>query len=410
MKQIKLPVHSSYDPASNDEAHAFDATNSEHRLGGSLWQALTEAGRHQPSVFLYALYLLSLILLKFDYNGHQLSFLWTKQEWSLYGMLALMVGFSCSCLLVASHFLQLQRPPLAVSQVVQVLSNIGLSIVLVYVALGRDRAAANVGLFLLALWLGYRVLIALRCIASLGAIARYFFLATLASFVVAGVCAVVALNHLPLNAATYQALELALIAELTFLGLALAQQARRHQFAGARAMHLACHDSLTGLYNRRAFLEMAKPVWSNAQRNQRPISMIMIDLDHFKRINDQHGHDAGDRALQASAELIEQACRAGDLLSRWGGEEFLILLPETDMDQACLFAERVRASLEALGLPVESKSIMLTASFGVAGSADKDSLEDLIKAADLRLYDAKTQGRNRISSEHCLFYNSVLQA
>ncbi|MFZ6751253.1 diguanylate cyclase [Undibacterium sp. Ren11W] len=410
MKQIKLPVHNAYDPASNDEVGAFDLIHAEHRLGDSLWQALSEAGRQQPSVFLYAIYVLGLILLKFDYNGHQLSFLWTRQEWSLYGMLGLMVGFSCTGLLVASHFLQLQRPAQALSQAVQVISNLGLSIVLVYVALGRDRAAANVGLVLLALWLGYRVLIALRSIVSLGAIARYFLLATLAALVVAGVCAVVALNHLPLNAATYQALALALIAELTFLGLALAHQARRYQFAGARAMHLACHDSLTGLYNRRAFLDMAKPVWSNAKRNQRPLSMIMIDLDHFKRINDQHGHDAGDRALQASAELFEQACRAGDVLTRWGGEEFLILLPETDMDQACLFAERIRGSLEALGLPVESKSIMLTASFGVAGSADKHSLEDLIKAADLRLYDAKTQGRNRISSEHCLFYNSELRA
>lgn len=410
MKQIKVPAHSAYDQASNDETGAFDLEHAEHRLGASLWQALSEAGRQRPGYFLYAIYVLGLILLKFDYNDHQLNFLWTRQEWSLYGMLGLMVGFSCTALLVASHFLQLQRPAQALSQTVQVISNLGLSIVLVLVALGRDRAAANAGLVLLGLWLAYRVLIALRSSASLGAIARYFLLATLSALVVAAVCAVVALNHLPLNASSYQALELALIAELTFLALALAQQARRHQFACARAMHLACHDSLTGLYNRRAFLDMAKPLWSNAQRNQRPLSMIMIDLDHFKRINDQHGHDAGDRALQASARLFEQACRAGDLLTRWGGEEFLILLPETDMAQACVFAERVRGALEALGLPVESQSILLTASFGVAERADKQSLEDLIKAADLRLYDAKTKGRNRISSEHSAFYNSVLRA
>lgn len=412
MKQHKLPAPSCYQQTSHETHEHSTYHFGRHSLPGSFWHALLDIGRLAPSYPLYLLYLAGLFLLKFDYSAQSLNFLWSAQEWTRYGMLVLSAAFSCTGLMAARHCLDLPAPVTFMSQSVRLVANLGLAILLLCVALGEDAAAVSVSLALLGLWLLATVWSAARAMATAGAawVSSFFFLATLCTIALVMLCVLLALNQLMPDAATYQLLQLGLIAEMSLLALALAQQARRHRIACVKAEHLACHDSLTNLYNRRAFLQMAKPIWSNAQRNGRPLSMIMIDLDHFKRINDQHGHEAGDRALEVSAALFEQACRGGDLLCRWGGEEFLMLLPETDMDQACVFAERVRGALERLGLPVESQSIFLTASFGVAESAGKSSLEDLIKAADLRLYDAKTHGRNRISSEQDAFFNSVLRA
>jgi diguanylate cyclase (GGDEF)-like protein len=125
--------------------------------------------------------------------------------------------------------------------------------------------------------------------------------------------------------------------------------------------------------------------------------LILLDIDHFKQVNDQHGHEAGDRALLAISQHLSQACREGDILARWGGEEFMFLLPETDLAQASAFAERVRLSIEAQRLSVKQESIVLTASFGVAEHTRQTQLEELINEADVELYKAKQSGRNRVS-------------
>jgi len=114
-------------------------------------------------------------------------------------------------------------------------------------------------------------------------------------------------------------------------------------------------------------------------------------------VNDLHGHEAGDRALVAIAQHLSQACREGDILARWGGEEFIFLLPETDLAQACAFAERVRRSIEAQSLSVKQGSIVQTASFGVVEHTRQTRLEELINEADLEMYKAKESGRNRVS-------------
>lgn len=412
MKQLKFPAHSSYQHASYDDGRTAGGDAMPRRLVSSLWHALLHAGLQAPTYLSYLLYLAGLFLLKFDYSAQSFNFLWSQQEWAHYGVLALIVAFSTSALMAAGRCLQLPAPAGRFSRTARLAGNLGLAGIAVCVALGYDSVAANVAVLLLGLWLTDAVFIALRLmlVAGAGGVFHYFFLASLCTIFLVTLCVMLGSELQTLGSATYQLLELGLIAQMSLLALALAQQARQHRVACTQAEYLACRDSLTALYNRRAFLQMAQPIWSNAQRNARPLSMIMIDLDHFKRINDQHGHAAGDRALEVSATLFEQACRGGDLLCRWGGEEFLMLLPETDMEQACAFAERVRAALEHLGLPVESQSIFLTASFGIAEATGKSTLEDLIKAADLRLYDAKTHGRNRISSEQIAFFNSVLRA
>ena len=164
-----------------------------------------------------------------------------------------------------------------------------------------------------------------------------------------------------------------------------------------RAERLASTDELTGLNNRRAFFELGAQVFKQAKRSGRPISIIMFDVDRFKQINDQHGHDIGDETLRALAACVQPLLRAGDIVGRLGGEEFAVILPETDLAAASTVAERLRTAIAAMRLPTAIPAIRCTCSFGVATSTDGAlDLEALLRHADKALLRAKRAGRNRI--------------
>ncbi|MBY3171742.1 GGDEF domain-containing protein [Rhizobium laguerreae] len=167
-------------------------------------------------------------------------------------------------------------------------------------------------------------------------------------------------------------------------------------------------DLLTGLYNRRGFEVAASALLTQAEHGSRWISVVLFDLDHFKKINDVHGHDAGDAVLRQVAGIARQNFRSFDLLVRHGGEEFLALLPDSTPDDAAIVAERVRLAIEAAEIPLPSGDVLkVTASFGCAGRANEASnrnFEDLVKRADLALYAAKASGRN------CVVSGPIIQA
>ncbi|MEQ8814561.1 MAG: diguanylate cyclase [Thalassobaculum sp.] len=162
---------------------------------------------------------------------------------------------------------------------------------------------------------------------------------------------------------------------------------------------LATTDPLTGLANRRAFLERAAEEVERASRHDRPMSVVMIDVDHFKAINDRHGHDIGDQVLQRVAEVVGSTLRqAGDLAARFGGEEFVLLLPETPLGGARMLAERIREAFEVTRVDTDDGPVNFTASFGVdALRPGLDAgIDAVIKRADDALYRAKAAGRNRV--------------
>jgi diguanylate cyclase (GGDEF)-like protein len=174
-----------------------------------------------------------------------------------------------------------------------------------------------------------------------------------------------------------------------------------HEVEDARqaAQRLAWQDELTGLNNRRRFIELAQREVDLARRNGQPVVAVLMDLDDFKLVNDGHGHAVGDRMLVAVADAVAAALRSTDLAGRWGGEEFALVLPGTDIDDGLLVMERVLQMVRALRVTgAEQLPIGCTASIGLAVlRPDMVRVEALIDQADRAMYAAKTAGKNRVA-------------
>ena len=161
---------------------------------------------------------------------------------------------------------------------------------------------------------------------------------------------------------------------------------------------LSTKDELTDLYNRRYFMESAEREVSGTARYGQDLSLLMLDLDFFKQVNDTHGHPAGDAVLQQTARLLKKSIRQYDVACRYGGEEFAVIMPNTRLTDAQIFCERLRKKIENSTVRYNSKKIRFTVSIGLAQflpEIDK-SITDLIKRTDDGLYAAKQQGRNRV--------------
>ena len=170
------------------------------------------------------------------------------------------------------------------------------------------------------------------------------------------------------------------------------------------AEELARKDSLTGIWNRRAFVEMSQFEIDNAHRQNIPLSIIMIDIDNFKAFNDNYGHEIGDIVIKSFADNLKMHTRETDIFARIGGEEFVIVSPFMDIDNAKRKAEFLRAKIEQVRIDVSDKSLNITASFGVAQLKEEESLESLLSRADNAMYFVKEQGRNGVHCENSLIY------
>lgn len=167
------------------------------------------------------------------------------------------------------------------------------------------------------------------------------------------------------------------------------------QEARLKAEDLSRFDMLTGVFSRRAILEALDSEVERARRHGNGLACLMLDLDRFKTVNDTHGHQFGDRALRRIARVIADLCRANDYLGRYGGEEFLLILPETRIEGATAFAERVRAAVAET--PLHQNGERITLSIGVTEwRSDDDTSDSLIAEADRALFEAKAAGRNQV--------------
>lgn len=345
----------------------------------------------------YSIYLGAFILLNLSYTGHAGAWLWPDSLFlKRYANPFLMNAIAWLGLHFARHFLALNTHTPRLARAVMY----GASFAILLQVL-----CASLGLHAQALWVAfasvliYSLLMVLLGIVSLRrgqTAARYFLAATLFGMLGTALTDLSVWGLIPFTTLTYRAVDIGILLEATLLALALAYQMRQHQRARRQAETLARIDPLTGLLNRRAFLEQGNALWGQAIRHELPLTLIMLDLDHFKNINDQHGHDMGDNSLIATAQLLTQQCRTGDILARWGGEEFLLLLPQTTLQDALVLAERLRQAIAALALEDAHGKIALSASFGVIAREQQAQLEQLINAVDEHLYQAKQNGRNRV--------------
>ncbi|WP_353518499.1 diguanylate cyclase [Thalassotalea sp. SU-HH00458] len=209
----------------------------------------------------------------------------------------------------------------------------------------------------------------------------------------------------PYNGYTFKAIELGMAFEAILLAVILARQFRMAKLDKMIAETYARTDALTQLNNRRGFQELTQPIWQGIIRTRRDAAIVLLDIDFFKRFNDQYGHEIGDKVLVKVAQCLKETARKGDVFARWGGEEFILFLPETTEKQAYLQAERIRSAIEMLEIQVIKLPLSITASFGVAGSTENyfqgeplslRALEPMINLADRALYVAKQKGKNQV--------------
>lgn len=187
--------------------------------------------------------------------------------------------------------------------------------------------------------------------------------------------------------------EYRLIARAAQANTQLAEEIAKRGRLERKLTRQASTDALTGLTNRRRYVERTLEELQQARRTRRPVSVLVLDIDFFKRINDRHGHAAGDRALRGVSAVLRRELRNTDLLARYGGEEFAVTLPDTDADGALAIAERLRTAIETGS---QLSPVAVTVTIGVAAAAPDESLDSVLSRADQALYSGKEAGRNRV--------------
>ena len=218
-------------------------------------------------------------------------------------------------------------------------------------------------------------------------------------------------DYPPVVAAAYVGMVVVVLLSSTFLTTRVQstrEHLRRQKAELAQALEqirqLATHDDLTGLLNRRAMLDRMQLEQHRSLRSGSPLLIAQLDIDHFKAVNDTHGHAAGDLVLQSFADTVRRNVRDTDVLARWGGEEFVLLLCDTPAADAVALMERLRQAVQAMQVPVAQggQPITVTVSIGLARHAPADPLAGTLERADRALYAAKAGGRNRVVPAPCL--------
>jgi len=354
-------------------------------------------GLRKAGYLLYALYLTSFIVLNLAYTGHGYSVWWPHNAYvQRYATPFMMLMFSITGLAFAVQFLRLQREAPGATRAIAVACATILVVMLTCILedwqAAADWAAFGSSLAFIAGMVGLGVFAVRRGLRASG----YFLGGVLCGMTGSALTLMSIWGWLPANAVTLHGVEVGVLLEATLLALALARDIRGYQEARDQAELLARVDTLTGLLNRRAFFERVTGLWNTASRRNRPLAVAMLDIDHFKSINDRFGHAAGDEVLKTVAGLLTSTCRTSDVIARWGGEEFLLLLPETTLEQGFMLAERLRVAIESCNMESVGAGQQTTVSIGVAELRGQPNLETLINEADQWLYRAKSAGRNQV--------------
>jgi hypothetical protein len=283
-----------------------------------LYNAMLYLGLRDRGYLDYSLYLGSFALLNLCYTGHGYAWFWPQYPaFQQYVILVMMVFAGCLGLRFASGFLNLRQHAPRANLFVRGLMVAGLLAISLSVLLQSQQTAVLIAFLFVLIFSVAMVWLGIITVQHGRVAGRYFLVAALSAMVGMATSALSVWVGLPYTQAGFHAAGWGVVIEGLLLTLALAYRMRQHQRARVEAEQLARLDSLTSLLNRRAFLECAGPLWSTALRNRRPLSVMMMDLDFFKKINDTYGHAMGDQVLVAASRVLAEACRNGDIAARW---------------------------------------------------------------------------------------------
>ena len=363
------------------------------------YNAILSASLRSSRYLFYSLYLTMFMLMNIAYTGHGFAWIWPASvRWQQWSNPILMFLYGVSGLLFANRFLDLGNHFPRVQKAVIAYCLIFGGALATAVLFGSQRYALLVSFTFVFLFTNIMLLLGALSVHSGQKPARYFLLASIAAMVGAVLTTLSTSGFIPFTGWTFRAVELGMLVDATLLALALSYQFRVLQEDKTSAEQLAQLDPLTGLNNRRSFYDKTEPIWSTALRKGRDASIISIDIDLFKQINDTHGHVHGDETLTAIAEALTGSIRQGDVLARWGGEEFIVFMPEANLREAVALAERLRTAIAQIRVRHATGETTVTASFGVVQKdADHATLDALISSADDYLYQSKQKGRDQVS-------------
>jgi len=366
----------------------------------SAYNLMLFAGLRKWRYLFYSLYTGTFVVVTASYNGIGMALLWPDSVgWQQWAPPLFMLCFVSSGLAFATSFLKTRRYRPRLHKTIQAIGVAYFALFGVFFALDKQGMALQLAFLVVPVFTVLMLYMGVSSWMAGNQSTRYFMLGTLASAIGASVTALTVDGVIRYSRLGYHALDIGMVVDAILLMLALADLTRKNKVARVTAERTAQIDLLTGLNNRRGFLPVAESLWSLSTRKGGNVCVAMIDIDHFKSINDQYGHAAGDRILKKIADELDNSRRKGDLLARWGGEEFTLLLPETDEAEARTVAERFRHNIEQLVVNDHGRMIRCTISVGVASRhAQHVTLEHAISKADEELYQAKVQGRNQIST------------
>ncbi len=352
------------------------------------------------SYLFYSLHMLAFIAVNIAYTGHGYQWLWSGSPvWQMWSIPVLMTSYAIFGFLFAASFLNTKTDLPRFHRVITV-GCCTIAIALLFFILAGSLLAVLFLAFSVVCFFAFGMTYSGILASQNGSRSAYYFLAAaiLGSGGATITCATV-WGIWPYSDLGYRSVELGTMFAAIILALALASRFNIINKEKDVAESLARLDPLTGLFNRRAFSEYAMPIWNASLRNGRDMAIIIMDIDRFKLINDSYGHAAGDDVLTTISRLLSEEARGGDIIARWGGEEFIMFLPETSVQKAEMVAERYRQRIGASRVAFADSFITFSASFGVAiKEKNEKSFEALISEADKRLYEAKQLGRNKVVS------------
>jgi len=346
---------------------------------------------------LYSTYLSAFTAFNFTYTGHGFWTLWHESIWLQQSLMpVLMFAYLFSGVIFTLEFLN-TRTYLPSLYAFRYKLYAGLLMLALSLLLINDRSISImtqlVILTTLSIWM---LVIGYYSYKSGNPLAKFFVPAVIMGTGGATISSLATWGIIPYSQWAFRGIEIGMLLEMSLLSVSLgfnfkmAQEARKSAEINARV------DPLTNLYNRRAFSDLVYPLWQLGKRNKKPMAIILIDLDWFKRINDEYGHAVGDEVLESVGKQIKQRVRESDIPLRWGGEEFLIFLPNTKTSEAHQLADKLREQFDSKNITLNHK---VTMSIGVVSALPHDiELDKLIGLADKALYQAKQKGRNCVVS------------